>query len=85
MQDSLVRSSLLLAPLAGFAVFPVIRMLTFLEELLLSQLVGVVYPESAFTGLKTLIKVKRLLGLLVSWFLLVQGAGLHQRHVGRGD
>jgi len=54
VQDSLVLSSLLLAPLlAGFAVFPlpVIRMLTFLEELLLSQLVGVVYPESAFTGL----------------------------------
>ena len=57
MQDSLVLSSLLLALAAGFDWLPFMRMFTFLEELLLSQLVGVVYPESAFTGLEK-IKVK---------------------------
>ena len=51
MQDSLVRSSLLLA-LVGFDWLPFMRMFTFLEELLLSQFVGVVYPESALTGLE---------------------------------
>lgn len=50
MQESLVLSSLLL-PLADcFDWLAFIRMFIFLE-LLLSQLVGVVYPESTFTGL----------------------------------